>query len=119
MAHNSILKAKSFAFAIRVINLYKYLKKKHGEYILSQQILKAGTSIGALIREAEFAQSTRDFANKLQIGLKEANECVYWLELLVATDFINKKMFDSMHSDALALLKMLISSVKTTKQKLN
>ncbi len=117
MSRDSILKRKSFDFAVRVINLYKYLKKKHGEYVISQQILRAGTSIGALVREAEFAESRKDFAHKLHIGLKEANESVYWLELLHATDFINKRMFESMHMDAVELLKMLISGVKTTKEK--
>src|SRR5258708_559885 len=107
MSQDSILKTKSFDFAIRIINLYKYLKKKHGEYIISQQVLKAGTAIGALIREAEFAESRNDFSHKLAISLKEANESVYWLELLFATSFINKKMFDSIHSDALELLKIL------------
>ena len=115
MSRNSILKIKSFEFAIRVINLYKYLKKRHSEHIVSQQILRAGTSIGALIREAEFAESRKDFMHKLYIGLKEANESVYWLELLYATGYINKKMFDSMINDATELLKMLIASVKTIK----
>ena len=115
MSRDSILKGKSFDFAVRIINLYKYLKKKHGEYIISQQILRAGTAIGALVREAEFAESRKDFTHKLYIGLKEANESVYWLELLHATGFINRRMFESIHPDAVELLKMLISSVKTTK----
>ena len=116
MSQDSILKMKSFDFAVRIINLYKFLKKKYGEYIISQQILKAGTAIGALIREAEFAESRKDFGHKLTIGLKEANETVYWLELLFATEFINKKMFESMHKDAVGLLKMLVASVKTIKK---
>ncbi|NOT51448.1 MAG: four helix bundle protein [Chitinophagaceae bacterium] len=118
MSQNSILKTKSFDFAVRIINLYKYLKKKHGEYIISQQVLKAGTAIGALIREAEFAESRKDFGHKLMIGLKEANETVYWLELLFATELISKKIFESMHRDATGLLKMLVASVKTTKMKI-
>ncbi|HUR67168.1 MAG TPA: four helix bundle protein [Chitinophagaceae bacterium] len=118
MSQDSILKTKSFDFAVRIINLYKYLKKKHGEYIISQQILKAGTAIGALIREAEFAESRKDFGHKLTIGLKEANETVYWLELLFATEFIDKKMFDSIHTEAISLLKMLVASVKTIKSKI-
>jgi four helix bundle protein len=93
------------------------LKKTHNEYELSQQLVKAGTSIGALIREAEHAESRKDFVHKLNIGLKEANESVYWLQLLHATDYINKRMFDSLIKDALELLKMLISSVKTTKNR--
>lgn len=91
MSRESILKIKSFDFAVRTINLYKYLKKRHNEYIVSQQVLRAGTSIGALIREAEFAESRKDFVHKLHIGLKEANESVYWLELLYATEFIDKR----------------------------
>ena len=117
MSQSSILKRKSFDFAVRVINLYKYLKKEHGEYLIAQQILRAGTSIGALIREAEFAESRKDFMHKLSIGLKEANESVYWLELLHATGLISKEMFLSMLTDAQHLLKMLVSSVKTLKNK--
>lgn len=117
MSSNSILKSKSFDFAIRIINLYKYLKKKHGEYMISQQIIRAGTSVGALVREAEFAESRKDFLHKLHIGLKEANESVYWLQLLYATNYITKKMYDSMEKDAAELLKMLISSVKTVKSR--
>ncbi|MEO7984592.1 MAG: four helix bundle protein [Bacteroidota bacterium] len=117
MSRESILETKSFDFAVRVINLYMYLKKRHSEYIVSQQILRAGTSIGALIREAEFAESRKDFMHKLYIRLKEANESIYWLELLYATEYITKKMFESMHADASGLLKMLVSSVKTIKTK--
>jgi len=115
MNSESVLRKKSFDFAIRVINLYKYLKKKHGEYNVSQQILRSGTAVGAMIREAEFAESRKDFMHKLYISLKEANESMYWLELLYATEFISKKMFDSMHKDASDLLKMLVASVKTIK----
>jgi four helix bundle protein len=100
MSHNSILKNKSFDFAVRAIKLYKYLTKKYGEYEIAQQVIRSGTSIGALIREAEFAESRKDFVHKLYIGLKEANEINYWLELLFATDYINKRMFDSMNKDA-------------------
>ena len=97
------------------MNLYKFLKKEHGEYILSQQITRSGTSIGAIVREAEHAESTKDFKHKLNIGLKEASESKYWLDLLVANDFITKKMYDSLNNDCEELLKMLISSVKTSK----
>lgn len=118
MNKENVLKNKSFDFAVRIIKLYKYLRKNHSEWDLSQQILRSGTSIGALIREAEYAESRKDFMHKLHIGLKEANESIYWLELLYATDYINKKMFDSIQIDAIELLKMLISSVKTTKAKI-
>lgn len=114
----NILKEKSFAFAVRIVNLYKYLKKEHGEYIISQQLIRSGTSIGALVREAEHAESIRDFIHKLNIGLKEANESKYWLDLLVATEFITDKMFESLNADCEALLKILIASVKTSKRKL-
>ncbi|MEQ1676196.1 MAG: four helix bundle protein [Chitinophagaceae bacterium] len=117
MSRNSILKSKSFDFAVRIIKLYKYLKRQHSEYELSNQLLRSGTAIGALIREAEHAESRKDFSHKLNIGLKEANESIYWLELLFATDYITRKMFDSMIRDATELLKMLIASVKTTKGK--
>ena len=117
MSRDSILKAKTFDFAVRIINLYKYLKKKHGELIISQQIIRAGTSIGALIREAEFAESRKDFMHKLTISLKEANESVYWIELLYATGFITGKMYESIKVDAEELLKMLVSSIKTIKSK--
>ena len=117
MSHQSILKSKSFDFAVRIIKLYKFLKKNHSEYELSQQLLRSGTAVGALIREAEHGESRKDFLHKLNISLKEANECVYWLDLLHATDYINKRMYESMMKDAVELLKMLISSVKTTKNK--
>lgn len=87
----NILKDKSFNFAIRIVNLYKFLKKEHGEYILSQQLIRSGTSIGAIVREAEHAESIKDFVHKLSIGLKEANESKYWLDLLFATELITKK----------------------------
>lgn len=114
----NILKDKSFNFAIRIVNLYKFLKKQHGEYILSQQLIRSGTSIGAIVREAEHAESMKDFIHKLSIGLKEANESKYWLDLLFATDFITKKMYDSLNKDCEELLKLLTASVKTSKLKI-
>src|SRR5260221_10569596 len=117
MSHDSILKTKSFAFAIRIIKLYKFLKKQHSEYELSNQLLRAGTAVGALIREAEHAESRRDFSHKLNISLKEVNETIYWLELLHVTGYITKRMCDSLIKDGTEILKMLIASVKTTKSK--
>jgi four helix bundle protein len=113
----NILKDKSFVFTVRIVNLYKFLKKQHGEYILSQQLIRSSTSIGAIVREAEHAESIKDFVHKLSIGLKEANESKYWLDLLFVTDFITKKMFDSLNKDCEELLKLLIASVKTSKLK--
>lgn len=117
MSSQSILRSKSFDFAVRIIKMYKFLKKNHNEYDLSQQLLRSGTGIGALIREAEHAESRKDFLHKINISLKEANESIYWLELLYATDYINKRMYDSITKDALELLKMLISSVKTIRSR--
>jgi len=116
MSKESVLKTKSFDFAVRIVKLYRYLKKTHNEFELSAQILRAGTSVGALIREAEHAESRKDFLHKLNISLKEINESVYWLDLLFATDFVNKRMHTSMRTDGEALLKMLIASIKTTKR---
>jgi four helix bundle protein len=117
MSRESILKTKSFNFAVRVIKLYKFLKRSNSDYVFLSQMLKCGTAIGALIREAEHAESRKDFIHKLTIGLKEANEIIYWLELLHTTEYINKKMFDSLSKDATELLKMLISSIKTSKNR--
>lgn len=118
MPKENVLKTKSFDFAVRVVNLYKFLKKEYNELVISQQVVASGTAIGALIREAEHAESTKDFLHKLNIGLKEANESKYWLDLLSATSYINKKMYDSLNKDCEELLKLLVASVKTTKGKL-
>jgi len=118
MSQESVLKTKSFDFAIRVIKLHQYLRKKFDEYQLSKQVLRAGTSVGALIREAEHAESRKDFLHKLNIGLREINECSYWLDLLFATNYLNKKMYESIKKDSTELLKMLIASVKTTKTRI-
>lgn len=117
MSNNSVLKTKSFDFAVRVVKLYRFLKKKQPDYELLSQFLRSGTAIGAMIREAEHAQSRKDFIHKLQISLKEANETMYWLELFFATEYLNRKMFDSIYTDAVELLKMLIASIKTTKSR--
>lgn len=114
----NILKEKSFLFAIRIINLYKFLKKEHKEFVLSQQIIKSGTSVGAIVRESEHAESLKDFVHKLSIGLKEINETEYWLDLLFATEYINEKMYDSLKSDCVELIKLLTASVKTSKTKI-
>ena len=115
----SPLKDKSFAFAIRIVNLYKYLCSVKKEYILSKQLLRSGTAIGALVREAEQAESKADFIHKLAIALKEANETEYWILLLRETDYLTPKESESILNDLKELLKLLISIIKTTKQKLN
>ena len=111
----SILKVKSYNFAIRIVKLYQFLTKEKKEFVLSKQILKSGTAIGALIREAEFAQSKADFINKMNIALKEANETIYWLEILKDTGYIDDKLFKSLNNDCEELIKMLVSTVKTSK----
>lgn len=114
-----MIQAKSLAFAIRIVKLYKYLTEKKKEFVLSKQLLRSGTSVGALVREAEHAQSKADFLNKMNVALKEANETMYWLILMKETDYLTKKQFDSMFSDAEEIIKLLASIVKTTKAKLN
>ena len=112
-----ILEEKTYAFALRIIKAYNFLTSKN-EYVLSKQLLRAGTSIGANCREATYAQSKMDFINKLSIALKEANETIYWLELLHDSDFIDDKSFNSIHDDGLEILKLLISIIKTSKANL-
>ena len=112
-----ILEEKTYAFALRIIKAYNFLTSKN-EYVLSKQLLRAGTSIGANCREATYAQSKMDFINKLSIALKEAHETIYWLELLHDSDFIDDKSFNSIHDDGLEILKLLISIIKTSKENL-
>lgn len=115
----SILRDKSYLFALRIVKLYKYLTKKHNEYTLGKQILRSGTSVGALVREAQYAQSTKDFINKLSIALKEANESEYWILLLKDSELITKKMHDSVQLDNKEIIKMLTASINTAKNRLN
>ena len=114
----NILKTKSYAFALRVVKLYKYLCN-HKEYVLSKQVLRSGTAVGALVSEAEFGQSKADFISKLSIGLKEANETLYWLCLLRDSEYIDEKMFKSIQPDNEELIRLLVSSIKTAKKYLN
>ena len=116
---DSPLHKKSYDFAIRIVNMVKYIKCSEKEYALTNQVLRSGTAIGALIREAEYAQSTSDFINKLSIALKECNETQYWLNLLEDTSYIGEKEAQSIISDCRELLAMLITSVKTAKQRNN
>ncbi len=111
----SVLRSKSFAFALRIIKLNKYLAEEKREFILSKQVLRSGTSIGALIRESENASTSKDFIYKLTIALKEADETDYWLTLLFHSQYIDEKMFHSIKPNCSELIKMLIASVKTSK----
>lgn len=111
----SIVLEKSKDFAIRIINLCKILQNDRHEYILSKQLMRSGTSIGANISEAEFAISKKDFHAKMYIALKESVETTYWLELLVKTNYISEKEYESINNDCIELKKMLSSITKTTK----
>ena len=113
---DSAVYEKSYNFAIRVVKLYRYLQDEHREFILSKQLLRSGTSIGALVREARFAQSRSDFIHKLSIALKEANETDYWIDLIHDTDFLNRKMYESIKKDIDELIRLLVSIIKTTKE---
>ena len=116
---HSPLHDKSYAFAMRIINMVKYIDCPYKMNSLMTQIFKSGTAIGALVREAKFAQSSSDFISKLHIALKECNETLYWLNLLHDTDFIGDKEFMSMSDDCNELLALLISSIKTSKERNN
>ncbi|MFC2109508.1 four helix bundle protein [Bacteroidota bacterium] len=111
----NILKDKSYSFAIMVVKLAQFLVSEKKEFVLSKQLLKSGTAIGALIREAEFAQSKKDFVSKMSISLKEANETMYWLDLLKDTDYINDKKHQMYLDINKELVAMLVSSIKTSK----
>lgn len=117
MEHTSsnVVREKSKAFAIRTIRFVRYLQTEKKDFVLSNQILRSGTSIGANVRESKNAQSTADFINKLSIALKEADETSYWLELLFESDTIDKTMFNSLYDDAKELIVLLTSIIKTTK----
>ncbi|MHA4843838.1 four helix bundle protein [Flavitalea antarctica] len=108
---------KSFAFAVRIIKLYKSLNERHRDYHLGKQLLRCGTSIGANVRESQNAESRLDFIHKISIALKEASEAVYWLELLNATEYLSHSEFNSMIIDANEIQKILKSIILTCKKK--
>lgn len=116
---DSLLHTKSYAFALRIIGMVKYLNEKKNENVLSRQVLRSGTSIGALIRESEFAQNPADFINKLSIALKEANETDYWLNLLKDAEYIDGRSFASIESECGELIALLIASIRTVKNNRN
>ncbi len=113
-----VLKEKSFSFAVRIVKLSSYLKEEKKEFVLSKQILRSGTAVGALVRESKNAESKLDFIHKLAIAQKECDETIYWLELLSTVGFIKIKEFDSLKKDAEELLKIIRSSILTVKSKL-
>ena len=116
---DNLVMNKSYVFALDVINLYKILSVEKKEFVLSKQLLRSGTALGALIKEAEHAQSKADFLNKMNIALKEANESEYWLELMKDGNYIKEEIANKYLEDVSTLIKLLASIVKTTKSKLN
>lgn len=115
----NVVKNKSFGFAVRVVKLYQYLCEDKKEFVISKQLLRSGTSVGAMVREAEHAESKPDFKHKMAIAQKEINETIYWLELLQATDYLNNEQFQSLNADAIEIIKLITSIIKTTKNNIN
>ena len=115
---NYVIQTKSYAFAIRIVNAYKFLTNDQKEYVLSKQMLRSGTAIGALVAEAHHAQSSADFLNKMNVALKEANETFYWLSLLRDTDYLSEQIYKSISIDCKELIALLVSIVKSVKSSL-
>lgn len=111
----NVLKEKSLSFAIRIVKLYRYLCNTKKETVLSKQVLRSGTSVGAMVCEAEFSETKRDFVHKLAIAQKEINETLYWLELLLATEYINTTEYENINNDAIEIIKLLTSIIRSAK----
>lgn len=114
-SYSGPLSEKAFRFSLRIVKVYKYLCTEQKEFVLSKQLLRSGTSIGALQRESEHAESKSDFIHKLGIAQKECNETLYWLELLFESEYITNDMYISLKNDAEEVIRMLTSSIKTAK----
>ncbi len=115
----NIVKDKSFGFAIRVVKLYQFLVAEKKEFVLSKQLLRSGTSVGAMVREAEHAETKKDFVHKIAIAQKEINESIYWLELLKETDYLTDEQFESLNTDAIEIIKLVTVIIKSTKANIN
>lgn len=116
MMNKNIIKDKTFAFAIRIVKLYKYMCDEKREFTLSKQLLRSGTSVGAMVREAEYAETTKDFIHKLSVAQKEINETIYWLALLKETEYLESQHYDSINVDAVEIIKILTSIIKNSKK---
>ena len=112
---DNIIQEKSFLFAIRIVKLNQYLREVKGEFVLSKQLLRCGTSIGANIAESQQAQSRADFISKMSIALKETSETKYWLRLLNATEYISETEFESIYQNCIEIEKILVTIVKSAK----
>ncbi len=112
----NVVKTKSFGFAVRIVRMYQYLCYEKKEFVLSKQLLRSGTGVGAMVREAEHAETKADFKHKIGIAQKEINETIYWLELLRATDYLSLEQFETVHHEAIEIIKLLTSILKTSKR---
>ena len=112
----SLIEEKTFMFAKRMVKAYQYFSANKKEFVLSKQLLRSGTSIGAMVQEARFAQSKADFINKLSIALKEANETEYWLKLLYKTEYLSQSQYNSMNADIQELIGILVAICRTAKE---
>ena len=112
---DNIIIEKTLNFAVRIVNLYKYLCKEKNEHIMSKQLLRSGTSVGANVKEAEYGQSKADFISKMSIALKETSETGYWLELLYKTEYLTEEQYKSIENDYAELMKLLTNIVKNSK----
>lgn len=119
MKRNNIVYDKAFHFSIRIVNLYKSICQEQKEYVLSKQFLRSETSIGANIKEAIYGQSKKDFISKLSIALKEASETEYWLELLIATDYLDENLGNDIISDLVEVIKLLTAIINTSKNNIS
>ncbi|MBQ7897591.1 MAG: four helix bundle protein [Clostridia bacterium] len=117
MNKKNVISTKSFDFAVRIVNLYRHLTNEKKEFILSKQLLRCGTSIGANVSEAQKGQSTADFNSKMYVSLKEANETEYWLRLLFKTEYLTQAEFDSLEKDITEIIAILMSITKSMKMK--
>lgn len=115
---DNVIQKKSFDFAVRIVNLAKHLDHNYNEYVLSKQILKSGTSIGANVEEALGGQSKKDFISKMSIAYKEARETSYWIRLLQATNYLSESEYESIYNDNTEILKIITTILKTSKQNL-
>ena len=115
MQNKNAIEAKSFDFAVRIVKLYQYITNEKKEFVLSKQLLRSGTSVGANVTEAERAQSQADFYAKMSIALKEANETDYWLRLLYQTDYLNENEYNSVSKNINEIIALLVSITKTVK----
>ena len=116
MTHDNILAEKTIDFSIRMAKCYKFLMEEKNEYIMSKQMFRSGTSIGANLHEGIQAQSKADFVTKLNISLKEASETSYWLTVIRRADYLDEKIFQSLKTDLDEIIRILVSSIKTTRK---